>query len=69
MMHVTANSKEVIPGSVFFALKGAKHDGHLFIREALQRGASKVFSERDTGIPGVEVLGAGARKRLAEMAS
>jgi UDP-N-acetylmuramoyl-L-alanyl-D-glutamate--2,6-diaminopimelate ligase len=69
MMHVTANSKEVIPGSVFFALKGAKHDGHLFIREALERGASKVFAERDTGIPGVEVLGAAARKRLAEMAS
>jgi len=68
-MHVTANSKEVIPGSVFFALKGAKHDGHLFIREALERGAVKVYSERDPGIPGVEVLGAGARKRLAEMAS
>ncbi len=68
-MHVTANSKEVVQGSVFFALKGAKHDGHLFIREALEKGAAKIFSERDTGIPGVEVLGAGARKRLAEMAS
>jgi UDP-N-acetylmuramoyl-L-alanyl-D-glutamate--2,6-diaminopimelate ligase len=68
-MHVTANSKEVVPGSVFFALKGAKHDGHHFIREAMDRGASKVFSERDTGIPGVEVLGNAARKRLAEMAS
>ena len=68
-MHITSNSKEVVPGSVFFALKGAKQDGHLFIREALERGAVKVFAERDTGIPGVEVLGAMARKRLAEMAS
>ena len=68
-MHVTANSKEVKPGSIFFALKGAKHDGHLFIREALERGAVKVFAERDTGIEGVEVLGEGARKRLAELAS
>jgi UDP-N-acetylmuramoyl-L-alanyl-D-glutamate--2,6-diaminopimelate ligase len=68
-MHVTANSKEVRPGSIFFALKGAKHDGHLYIREALERGAVKVFAERDTGIAGVEVLGGGARRRLAEMAS
>jgi UDP-N-acetylmuramoyl-L-alanyl-D-glutamate--2,6-diaminopimelate ligase len=68
-MHVTANSKEVRPGSIFFALKGAKHDGHLYIREAIEKGASKVFAERDTGIPGVEVLGNLARRRLGELAS
>ena len=68
-MHITANSKEVRPGSIFFALKGAQHDGHLFIREALERGAAKVFAERETGIPGVEVLGEFARRRLGEMAS
>lgn len=68
-MHVTANSKEVRPGSIFFALTGAKHDGHLYIREALEKGASKVFAERETGIPGVEVLGDAARRRLGELAS
>lgn len=68
-MHITANSKEVKPGSIFFALQGARHDGHLHIREALERGAVKVFAERDTGIEGVEVLGGTARRRLAEMAS
>ena len=68
-MHITANSKDVKPGSIFFALKGAKHDGHQFIREALERGAAKVFAERDTGIDGVEVIGEGARRKLAELAS
>ncbi len=68
-MHVTANSKEVKPGSIFFALKGANHDGHQFIREALERGAVKVFAERDTGIAGVEVLGDQARRKLGELAS
>jgi UDP-N-acetylmuramoyl-L-alanyl-D-glutamate--2,6-diaminopimelate ligase len=68
-MHVTANSKEVRPGSVFFALKGANFDGHDFIREALEKGASRVYSERETGIPGVEALGDSARRKLAELAS
>ena len=68
-MHITANSKEVKPGSIFFALQGAKYDGHLFIQEALNQGASKVYSERDVGIPGVTALGADARKKLAALAS
>jgi UDP-N-acetylmuramoyl-L-alanyl-D-glutamate--2,6-diaminopimelate ligase len=68
-MHLTANSKEVRPGSIFFALKGVNQDGHQFIREALENGASKVFAERDVGISGVEILGNSARRIFAEMAS
>ncbi len=68
-MHLTSNSKEVKPGSIFFALKGTKYDGHQFIREALEKGASKVFAERDVGIAGVEILGNSARRIFAEMAS
>lgn len=69
MIHVTANSKEVKPGSIFFALQGAKFDGHLFIQEALNAGAAKVYAERDVGIVGVEVLGELTRKKLGELAS
>lgn len=69
MIHVTANSKEVKPGSIFFALKGARFDGHLFIQEALEAGASKVFSEYDVGDSRVTVLGLNARKKLGELAS
>jgi UDP-N-acetylmuramoyl-L-alanyl-D-glutamate--2,6-diaminopimelate ligase len=68
-MHVTADSKSVRGGSIFFALKGARFDGHDFIEEALRLGASQVYSERETGIPGVIALGAGARRKLAELAS
>ncbi len=60
-IHVTANSKEVKPGSIFFALKGAKYDGHDYIDEAKKNGASQIFCERD--------LGDQARKKLGEMAS
>jgi UDP-N-acetylmuramoyl-L-alanyl-D-glutamate--2,6-diaminopimelate ligase len=68
-MHVTADSKSVRKGSIFFALKGARFDGHDFIEEALRLGASQVYSERETGIPGVVALGEGARRKLAELAS
>jgi UDP-N-acetylmuramoyl-L-alanyl-D-glutamate--2,6-diaminopimelate ligase len=68
-MHVTANSKEVRPGSIFFALKGSRVDGHDFIDEARARGASKIYSERAVEAPDVEALGPLARRKLAEMAS
>ncbi len=68
-MHVTADSKSVRPGSIFFALKGARFDGHDFIEEALKLGASQVYSERETGIPGVTALGSNTRRKLAELAS
>lgn len=37
------DSREVQPGDLFIALKGERSDGHLFIPEALHRGASGVL--------------------------
>jgi UDP-N-acetylmuramoyl-L-alanyl-D-glutamate--2,6-diaminopimelate ligase len=39
------NSREVSPGDLFFALRGDRADGHVFIGQALQRGASAVVRE------------------------
>ena len=69
MIHVTANSKEVKSGTIFFALKGARFDGHQYIDEAFQKGASQVYSENDVADSRVIVLGKRARKKLAELAS
>jgi len=68
-MHVTANSKEVKPGSIFFALQGSQSDGHDFIDEAIRAGASQIFSEREVAKSGVVSLGDQARKKLGELAS
>ena len=40
------NSREVRPGTLFFAIQGEKADGHAFIPQALERGAVAVVSER-----------------------
>jgi len=69
MIHVTANSKEVRKGSIFFALKGARFDGHQFIADAFEAGASKVYAENNIGDPRVIVLGKDTRKKLGELAS
>src|ERR1700724_1478592 len=42
------DSREVVPGGVFFALRGGKTDGHRFIADALGRGAAGLVVERRT---------------------
>ena len=40
------DSREVGPGGLFFALKGADTDGHRFLHQAAERGAAAVVVER-----------------------
>lgn len=37
------------PGDVFFALRGPNHDGHEYVRTAIEKGAAAVVVERGTG--------------------
>jgi UDP-N-acetylmuramoyl-L-alanyl-D-glutamate--2,6-diaminopimelate ligase len=41
------DSRQVTPGSLFFALPGWQSDGHQFINDALDRGASGVVMQRE----------------------
>jgi len=48
------DSREVVPGGVFFALRGAEMDGHRFVPDAIERGAAAVVVDRRMGIaPGI----------------
>lgn len=48
------DSREVVDGGVFFALKGAEMDGHDFVPDAIRRGAGVLIVERRMeSVPGV----------------
>jgi UDP-N-acetylmuramoyl-L-alanyl-D-glutamate--2,6-diaminopimelate ligase len=49
-LDVTHDSRACEPGSVFVAIRGEKTDAHLFIPEAVARGAIAVISEQPPGI-------------------
>ena len=44
-MNIETNSKNIKPGDTFIALKGYKTDGHKYIKEAINNGASKIICE------------------------
>src|SRR5690348_2415025 len=44
--HVAFDSREVKQGSLFFAIKGAKVDGHQFLEEVAEKGALGAVVEK-----------------------
>lgn len=46
-----ADSRLVCPGDAFVAFRGAILDGHLFIKDAIARGATLIICEDDKDIP------------------
>ena len=48
VQHVIADSRQVVPGALFVALRGLQADGHCFLDEALQRGATSLLVEAPT---------------------
>ncbi len=65
------DSREVLPGFLFAALRGAVHDGRAFAADAVARGAVAVVADRGVGpLPGVAVIRvADARRALAQMSA
>ncbi|MEI6642366.1 MAG: UDP-N-acetylmuramoyl-tripeptide--D-alanyl-D-alanine ligase [Novosphingobium sp.] len=70
------DSREVQPGDLFIALKGAESDGHRFLEGAFSRGAAAALVDRPVGWPHVLVesttqalvdLGHAARARVDAM--
>jgi len=50
-----ADSREVVPGSVFICLRGKRHDGHHFLEEAYRRGAIAAMVAHDFMAPSCDL--------------
>jgi UDP-N-acetylmuramoyl-L-alanyl-D-glutamate--2,6-diaminopimelate ligase len=68
--HLTADSRAVVPGSLFLALPGTQTDGHAFVADAAARGAALVLVERPTmdAVPQLVVRDARAAAVIAARA-
>ncbi|MFT8611428.1 MAG: UDP-N-acetylmuramoyl-L-alanyl-D-glutamate--2,6-diaminopimelate ligase [Gluconobacter oxydans] len=51
ILAVTADSRRASPGTLFFALRGAKQDGSAFIPQAISQGAAAVIMDQETAHP------------------
>ncbi|MFT4605612.1 MAG: UDP-N-acetylmuramoyl-L-alanyl-D-glutamate--2,6-diaminopimelate ligase [Rhodothermales bacterium] len=54
---VTSDSREVTPGTLFVAIEGTQFDGHAYIEQATESGASALLVSRpvETDLPTVQV--------------
>ena len=56
-MPYSIDTRTLQPGDTYVAIRGEHHDGHDFIPQALDKGASGVVTEQDVDVPGgVEVV-------------
>ncbi len=65
---LTPNSKEVKKGYLFFAIKGTKFDGHDFVKEAQDRGAYAVVTQKPVHLDIPVIVVENTRKALGESA-
>ncbi len=47
---ITCDSRRVMPGNLFIAVRGVHTDGHRFVEMAIDRGAAAVVLEEDSGL-------------------
>ena len=67
---VAYDSRRVQKNSLFVALRGEKSDGHNFIDQAIERGATAIVSEGEQKNPRVTAVQvANSRTALADLAS
>ncbi len=65
---ITSDSRQVKQGNVFVAIVGMKKDGNDYIDEAIEKGASIIFTEKNIEQKRVPVKKvSNARKKLAEL--
>ena len=50
------DSRQVLPGGLFFALRGAELDGHRFLASAVERGAAGLVVSQPVEAPGAAVI-------------
>src|SRR5690606_34608348 len=54
--HITMDSRDAVPGSLFVCIEGYTVDGHDFAEQATKCGATLILSEKPVEVEGSAVL-------------
>lgn len=65
---VSSDTRKIIPGSLFAALKGENFDGNDFAAAAIEKGASAVVCEKDLGLGKRQIVVKDSRAALLALA-
>jgi len=65
---VHTDSRKVVPGAIFFALRGEFTDGHLFAADATENGAALVIVERKLELDSPQIVVTDGYAALASLA-
>ena len=69
VVDICIDNRNVVPGSIFVAIKGVKHDGHDFVAAAIESGAIIVVVSKDMGYENLQIKVDDTTKALGEMAN
>ena len=58
---MTTDSRAVVPGNLYVALRGDRHDGHRFVADAMRSGAAAALVSDPLSLP----AGASGARRAA----
>lgn len=69
--NIAVDSRDVIDGSLFICIQGLTTDGHNFIRQAVEKGATAVLIDKDVSVPSgiVSIKVASTRSIMGKIAS
>ena len=59
---IVTDSRQVVPGSIFVAMRGTQADGHRFVADAVARGAAVVVVEAPVDTPAAQLVVQDARR-------
>lgn len=66
--NVCTDTRKILPGCLFIAIKGDNFDGHAFAAKALELGAQAVICEKDCGLGESQILVESTRQALLDLA-
>src|SRR3989338_3044605 len=68
---IAYHAAAVKPGGCFVAIRGGSADGHAFVREAIERGAAAIVTERSVELPSgvANIVVPDARRALAQLSA